>query len=204
MNIFFLSKRPKQAARWHADIHVVKMVVETAQLLCNVHHRAREASSHCLPPYTARARIPYQDSRSGHRQLGPMIWVSESLGNYRWAVALGLALCREYERGRGRAEGRTDPHRTQAVLEWLQRHEPHFKRTRRTAVQLRHLAMPDRFKCGDAVEAYRAYYRSKARTMPMRWKGAAPPWWPSAGRAPARAARLSEAQASRKRRRPAE
>ena len=67
MNIFFLSMSPTEAARFHANIHVVKMIatritwsrvqqlhlaqVETAQLLCNVHHRAREL---CDPPYTSK------------------------------------------------------------------------------------------------------------------------------------------------------
>merc|ERR1719210_1465485 len=107
------------------------MIVETAQLLCNVHHRATQRDSHCKPPYMPRQRIPYKESRSGHKKLGSMIWVAESLGNYRWAVRLGLALCREYNRGRGRAEGKTSLHRTQAVLEWLRDHEPNFRRRNR-------------------------------------------------------------------------
>ncbi|CAE7708504.1 unnamed protein product [Symbiodinium pilosum] len=91
------------------------MIVETAQLLCNVHHRSREKDAPCDPPYTKRDRIPYKESAAGHRKLGSMIWVAESLGNYRWAVRLGLALCREYNRGRGRAKGKRTQHRTQAA-----------------------------------------------------------------------------------------
>jgi len=171
--------RPAEAARWHANIHIVKMIVETAQLLCNVHHRAREASAGCDPPYTRRDRVPYRDSAAGHRKLGSMIWVAESLGNYRWAVCLGLALCKEYNRGRGRAKGKTSAHRTQAVLEWLRDHEPNIRRKRRTPVQARHLAMPDKFKkAASSVEAYRDYYFSKRRTMAMEWpEGRIPPWW---------------------------
>mmetsp|Transcript_59834 Transcript_59834/g.157317 ORF Transcript_59834/g.157317 Transcript_59834/m.157317 type:complete len:200 (+) Transcript_59834:86-685(+) len=179
MNIFFLSMSPEEAARWHANIHVVKMIVETAQLLCNVHHRASQEGSHCLPPYTRKGRVPYRESRAGHSKLGSMIWVAESLGNYRWGVRLGLALCREYNGGRGRAEGRTEQHKTQRVLEWLRDHEPNFRRTRRTAVRERHLAMPDKFKgAASAVEAYHDYYHSKSLTMPMLWpEGRTPPWW---------------------------
>merc|ERR1719330_347080 len=108
------------------------MIVETAQLLCNVHHRQRES---CLAPYISRSRIPYKESAAGHRKLGSMIWVAESLGNYRWAVRLGLALCREYNRGRGRAAGKISRHKTQAVLEWLRDHEPRFRSLRRTRVR---------------------------------------------------------------------
>ena len=47
------------------------------------------------------------------------IWVAESLGNYRWAVQLGLHLCHEFRLGRGRQAQRTAPHATEAVLRWL-------------------------------------------------------------------------------------
>jgi len=183
MNIFFLSMSmsPKEAAKWHANIHVVKMIVETAQLLCNVHQRAREL---CVPPYTQKRRIPYKDSAAGHRKLGSMIWIGESLGNYRWGVALGLALCKEYNNGRGRAAGKTTRHKTQKVLEWLRDHEPIFKKKNRGAVKLKHCAMPDKLKKAvsekrlSAVEAYREYYYSKRHSMVMAWpEGRAPPWW---------------------------
>lgn len=57
------------------------------------------------------------------------IWVAESLGNYRWAVQLGLQLCREYRvlgRGRSRKRGSAAGHATEAVLKWLQ--EGEFRR----------------------------------------------------------------------------
>ena len=37
MNIFFLDKDPRECARQHCDKHVVKMVIETAQLLSTAH-----------------------------------------------------------------------------------------------------------------------------------------------------------------------
>jgi len=176
MNIFFISMSAKQCAKWHANIHIVKMIVETAQLLCNVHHRQKEL---CLKPYMKRSRIPYKDSAAGHRKLGSMIWVGNSLGNYRWAVEMGLELCAEYNRGRGRAAGKTTKHKTQKVLEWLQRHEPTFKTQRRTPVRPKHLAMPDKLKkAATSVECYRDYYYSKRRTMTMVWTPkVAPKWW---------------------------
>ena len=38
MNIFYLHKNPAVAAKMHCDKHVVKMILETAQLLCTAHH----------------------------------------------------------------------------------------------------------------------------------------------------------------------
>lgn len=37
MNIFFLHYDPKQCAQYHLDKHVVKMILETAQMLYSVH-----------------------------------------------------------------------------------------------------------------------------------------------------------------------
>lgn len=134
-----------------------------------------------------------------------MIWVGASLGNYRWAVQMALELCAEYNRGRGRAAGKTSKHKTQRVLEWLQRHEPNFKVKRRTPVSAKHLAMPDKFKkAPSSVEAYRDYYYSKRRTMDMTWDPkAAPKWWqerksgkPKASTCPARKVKKRPAEAA--------
>ena len=38
MNIFFLSLNPYLCAIYHCDRHVVKMILEYAQILCTVHH----------------------------------------------------------------------------------------------------------------------------------------------------------------------
>jgi hypothetical protein len=37
MNIFFLDFDTEKCAKYHCDKHVVKMILETAQLLCGVH-----------------------------------------------------------------------------------------------------------------------------------------------------------------------
>ena len=37
MNIFHLDTDPQRAAQMHGDKHVVKMVLETAQMLCTAH-----------------------------------------------------------------------------------------------------------------------------------------------------------------------
>jgi len=38
MNIFYLDRNPYKAAEKHYNKHVVKMVLEAAQLLCTAHH----------------------------------------------------------------------------------------------------------------------------------------------------------------------
>ena len=39
MNIFHLDKNPKICARYHCDKHVVKMILETAQMLSTAYRR---------------------------------------------------------------------------------------------------------------------------------------------------------------------
>ncbi len=169
MNLFYLSEDAEECAEMHCNKHVPKMVVETAQLLCNVHHRQGElspppggkagegesasaagAESRSLPDPST---IPYKYSRSGHAKLGPMIWLMQSLSNYRWAVAMGLALSGVYSRRFG---GKT--HKTQRVLEWLRANEP--ARLRDAGFTRPLLAMPDEYKLpsGDPIGSYRKYY----------------------------------------------
>jgi hypothetical protein len=38
MNIFALDADPALAAQDHSNAHVIKMILETAQLLCTAHH----------------------------------------------------------------------------------------------------------------------------------------------------------------------
>lgn len=38
MNIFFLSKDPKECAKAHFDKHVTKMITELVQILCCVYY----------------------------------------------------------------------------------------------------------------------------------------------------------------------
>ena len=47
--------------------------------------------------------------------------MAESLGNYRWAVQLGLQLCREYRLGRGKSVKKAMgvQHASEDVLKWL-------------------------------------------------------------------------------------
>jgi hypothetical protein len=75
MNIFVLDKSPILAAQYQCDKHVVKMVLETAQILSTV------------------AGGPYKPTHIHHPCV---IWIRQGKENYKWLVAHGLALCEEY------------------------------------------------------------------------------------------------------------
>ena len=46
MNIFYLDKDPVRAAEYHCDKHVVKMILESSQMLCTA-HRLLSGEDYC-------------------------------------------------------------------------------------------------------------------------------------------------------------
>ncbi len=80
MNLFFLDRDIETAVHYHCDKHVVKMCLETAQLLCTSLHR-----------YSVSA--PYKPTHTKHPTS---LWTGNSLRHYLWLRRFGLALCKEY------------------------------------------------------------------------------------------------------------
>ena len=83
MNIFYLDKDPRKAAEYQYNKHVVKMILETAQILCTAHH--------CI--MGEDADVPY---KSTHRNHPSTLWAGESAQNYEWLYRHFIALCEEY------------------------------------------------------------------------------------------------------------
>jgi hypothetical protein len=83
LNIFYLDKNPEIAARYHCDKHVVKMILETTQILSTVHHRYNSG------------KAPYKETHKNHPST---LWAGDSYENYVWLHKLGIELCREYSR----------------------------------------------------------------------------------------------------------
>jgi hypothetical protein len=143
MNIFILHTDPAKCVRQYADKHVVKMVLETAQLLCSQHE----------PGYAPYKRTHYNHPCSR--------WARASTANYDWLCELGLAMCEEYTRRYGRQ------HASQEVIEWCEECVPDaVPLGPRTPFVL---AMPDEFKCSDPVEAYQRYYAYKIKTLGLKF-----------------------------------
>ena len=151
MNIFVIDKNPRKAARQLCDRHVVKMALETAQLLSTVSHQKG-------------FKAPYKAS---HQKHPCTIWAGKSLGNWRWLVAHGLAICDEYTRRYGRV------HKSREVNAWCANLPVKFDRKNRTPFAQ---AMPPQYRNPCAVTAYRAYYRGEKAYF-ANWKSEVPKWW---------------------------
>lgn len=145
MNIFFLDTDPKVCAQYHCDKHVVKMILETAQILCSVHKVNK-----------SRLQTPYKPTHLGH----PCVqWASECIANYLWLVELGYALCEEYTLRYGKK------HKSKRVIRWAKKNIPKFY-SFETLLQPPALAITDELKLpsytiNDAVAQYRKYYKYK-------------------------------------------
>jgi len=140
MNIFFLSQNPQEAARLHCDKHVVKMIIETAQLLY---------SSHWVLNPTGLNENAY---KLAHRNHPCAIWVRTSLTNYMWLASLGWWLCKEYQYRYG--EHKT--HKSEAHIVWLLNNPPKFIPFADMTPPM--LAMPDEYKQEDPIMSYQTYY----------------------------------------------
>jgi len=82
MNIFHLDKDAEICASYHCDKHVVKMVLETGQILSTVYQK-----------YCGTDDQLYKPTHSNH----PMtLWVGESLANYMWTMDLLGHLLNQY------------------------------------------------------------------------------------------------------------
>ena len=86
MNIFYLDRDPKIAAQMMCDKHVVKMILESAQML-STSHRVLDGDKN------ADEKGLYKMVHKNHPST---IWTRSSFHNYRWLWQHFAALLEEY------------------------------------------------------------------------------------------------------------
>ena len=87
MNIFYLDSDPVKAAQVQYNKHVVKMILESAQMLCTAHHHYTELLSQ------DDSYIPYKKAHYNHPST---IWCRENSEQYLWLYNHMIALGNEY------------------------------------------------------------------------------------------------------------
>jgi len=88
MNIFYLDRDPYKAASYFYDKHKVKMILESAQMLCTAHHVCGNPDD-----------VPYRQAHLNHPST---IWVRQSKPNYYWLYEHMIALGQEYTKRYGK------------------------------------------------------------------------------------------------------
>ena len=103
MNIFYVHQEPKICAQQHVDKHVVKMILEYAQLLSTA-HRILDGVEYVGKSKSGRKATRYllSDDREHHLYLASHLnhpsakWTRHSACHYRWLFKLWIELMREY------------------------------------------------------------------------------------------------------------
>lgn len=180
MNIFYLSPNPIEAAQYHLDKHVVKMILESAQLLCTAHRildgkeiqvskttktgKDRLVKRYVLPDLK-NDQVMYSATHINHPCA---IWCRETINNYMWLYDLFVALCDEYTFRYGKK------HKTDSLLRDMLKSPP--SNISIDEFTLPPQAMPDQYKHSDAVIAYRNYYIG-AKAKFAKWTSRPVPIW---------------------------
>lgn len=164
MNIFVLHRNPIVAARYHCDKHLIKMISETSQMICNT---IRHTGIDC--------EIPLM--RKSHDNHPCSVWMRQCFGNLEWSYCLLAALLKEYDHRYGKPDKFV---RARQICEWCYDNQyllMHFLPTgpRTPFVQ----AMPDQYKRPDPVDAYRAYYLGEKARFAKWTNRQEPNWWNS-------------------------
>ena len=139
MNIFYLDKCPVKAAQYQYNKHVVKMILESAQMLCTAHH--------CYGDKDQVENVPYKQAHLNHPST---IWTRRSKSTYMWLYNHMMALGNEYTKRYGKT------------------HLSITKCKDFLAIPPRHIqgddwcqppqAMPDEYKTECSIQAYWNYY----------------------------------------------
>jgi len=181
MNIFMVDSDPTKAAQSLVDRHVVKMILETAQLLSTT-HRVLDGA-----PVEVTYRIPesgkvrkkkvwvLDDDRNDvlynatHMNHPSAVWVRQSVANYAWLVEHLFALGDEYTYRYSKR------HKTIEKLGYLIQSPPfNLREYDQTKMPC---AMPDEYKISDdPVLNYREYY-IKGKAALHRWTKREVPDW---------------------------
>ena len=85
MNIFYLHKDPREAAKLQYNKHVVKMILESAQMLCTAHH--------CYGDKWQKENVPYKQAHLNHPST---VWARRSKATYMWLFKHMMGLGYEY------------------------------------------------------------------------------------------------------------
>ncbi|MEK6265451.1 MAG: hypothetical protein N2B06_11915 [Clostridium sp.] len=144
MNIFYLDSDPVKASQVQYNNHVVKMILESAQMLCTAHHH-----------YDNGHNVPYKKAHYNHPST---IWCRQNASQYMWLYDHMIALGKEYTKRYKKT------HLTiTKCAEVLKQLPPTIPETIFTEPPQ---CMPDQYKViGDSLSAYWNYYEQEKQLI---------------------------------------
>ena len=172
MNIFILDKSINKCAEYHCDKHVVKMIIETCQILSAVidvnyidEHRGKGWKS------KPSQQLGLPNYPPAHVKHPATLWAIEARGKAKWVCHHLRELCHQYYLRydkNHKLEGCTMIY--EAQLKYCE-----FKKERKT--EFVQAITNKKWHRKDPVEAYRTYYNMEKFTF-AKWKlGNIPNWF---------------------------
>lgn len=144
MNIFYLDKDPNKAAIVQYNKHVVKMILESAQMLCTAHH------------HYGNENVPYKKAHYNHPST---IWCRQNSKQYMWLYYHMLALGAEYTKRYGKKHMSID--KCFGPLSFL---PPNIPKNQEFTEPPQ--CMPEQYKVvGCSITAYWNYYEQEKHTV---------------------------------------
>ena len=179
MNLFILDEDPVEAARLQCDKHVVKMIVESAQMLSTAHRMIYGVETK-MPSKSGKTMVKYwkiPDFRENflykavHMGHPCTVWTMESSENYIWHMVHFTALCDEYFYRYGKIHASTQ------LIPYLGTLPDNIKVGQQTPFRLAMGSNPECMFPEDPVKSYRAFYQTKQTRFKMAWTKRDIPEW---------------------------
>ena len=180
MNIFTTNDCPVISAHEMCDKHVVKMIVESAQMLSTA-HRMLDGTIQIAPSKSGKRMVKHYRLfndldldetlyKAVHYKHPCTVWTMESNQNYDWHWIHFKALCNEYTYRYGKVHS---SERLLIPLCWGPKNIPKGKLTPFK------LAMKSNPECmlENPVLSYRAFYQTKQDRFKMAWTKREKPEW---------------------------
>jgi hypothetical protein len=167
MNIFGIEYDEKRgfkfpcaidSARSQCDKHVVKMPLESAQMLCTVHRVLDGGNEHLY--------------KIAHPKHPSTLWTMESDSNYLWHYRHWMELCKEYTYRYGKVHKSWEKFGIE-----LSKIPKNIPKGGFTPFKLAFKTHPECVVEGDPVASYRNFYQTKQSRFDMKWTKRKPPNW---------------------------
>lgn len=176
MNIFYLHTDTQECAKQHLDKHVVKMILEYAQLLSTA-HRLLDGHEYEGKSISGRKAMRWklEDNReenlymASHMKHPSGMWCRETSGNYLWLYSLWRNLMKEYTFRYGKH------HVAERLIPFLDNLPTNIKMGEQTPMPQ---CMPEQYKVpSNSIKAYHNYYIGDKQRFAVWTNRSIPSWY---------------------------
>jgi hypothetical protein len=161
MNIFGIDTDTTSCATYHIDRHIVKMPLETAQMVSFVYYHK--------DLWDGEVPNLLMGFSAGHDKHPCSLWLRENLVNFLWTCEFGIKLIEEY---RYRYDSQKHE-RCKMIFEWALDNLPNLPIAEFSPFAK---AMPEEYKVDCSIESYRNYYRMGKSELHQWTKRSKPEW----------------------------